>query len=925
MQRVIQYLFISLILISGKEKIKISYELALVEQPYEFNSEDREGRFEYEWMLTANPGTGKVPEGIRKAELDFSRLIEARTAHLRNQALDITLAGPVNVGGRTRAVAFDVQDESVILAGGVSGGIWKSTDGGATWSRKSNPENRNSVTALVQDVRPGHQDTWYHGTGEIHGSARSKAAPFRGNGIYKSTDNGENWNPIESTQDSSPAIFNSQFQYIWDIEVNDANATNDEILVAAYGGILRSPDGGNTWIVELGQKLFNLPGSVNLNESDAPFYTSIEKTSDGVFLATLSTFSSQGRGTISPQAGIYLSPNGDDWYDITPFTPESEYRRIVIGHAPSNPETCFFLGEADSPFLLRCDITFMGSSAVNTKWTDLTQNLPGIVEPVAGFDAQKSFNMVVKVHPEDPNTVFIGGTNLYRSTDGFSSTSNTKWIGGYNPVNDISIYPNHHPDQHDVLFYPSDANRMLSASDGGLILTPDSRADSVFWTARNNGYVTSQFYSVALSKQAGDDFILGGMQDNGTDISDGNVEWRDLFGGDGSYVATTPDKQFWVTSFQNSQIYILTLNTDLAVTSFARVDPQGAGQTEDQRYLFINPYILDPTNPNRMFLAGGEYLYLNENVSQVPGGSKDPTSIGWNRIDASFLTKGVITVLDISMDGEVLFFGTSLGRFFRVDRAKNFLNLSLTELTTSAFPANAFVSGISVNPDNSDHILVTFSNYEIPSIFLSTNKGQTFTDISGNLEQHPDGSGDGASIRWAEIVPTNSGNLYLVGSSTGLYSTETADGSSTVWMKESANSIGSAVITMMDYRPADGKLAIATHGTGVFTTTIDNFKQVTTSGKIQEGFNLLAAHPNPFNSLTKIQYTIPEAGTVKIDIYASDGEHITTPLWAHQFAGRNIITWDGTNNSGIDVANGVYFYRVRYKTFTKSGRLILRK
>jgi len=215
-----------------------------------------------------------VPANIRQRELQFSKSIFDQTKRFRRQDLDIQSIGPVNVGGRTRAIALDVRDESIILAGGVSGGIWKSTNGGVTWTRKSNPQNRNSVTCIIQDTRPGREDTWYHGTGELVGnSARGGNAPFRGDGIYKSTDNGETWDVIPSTVDSDPSVFNSQFQYIWDIEINDLNLMQDEVIVAAFGGILKSLDGGDTWSVELGQELFNLPPGGDLNQVNASFFS----------------------------------------------------------------------------------------------------------------------------------------------------------------------------------------------------------------------------------------------------------------------------------------------------------------------------------------------------------------------------------------------------------------------------------------------------------------------------------------------------------------------------------------------------------------------------------------------------------------------------------------------------------------------------
>ena len=83
-------------------------------------------------------------------------------------------AGPIDVGGRTRALAVDVTNPNTILAGGVSGGMWKSTDKGATWQMKSTTSQVLSVTSLAQDPRPGNTNTWYYASGEYRGSANDR-------------------------------------------------------------------------------------------------------------------------------------------------------------------------------------------------------------------------------------------------------------------------------------------------------------------------------------------------------------------------------------------------------------------------------------------------------------------------------------------------------------------------------------------------------------------------------------------------------------------------------------------------------------------------------------------------------------------------------------------------------------------------------
>ncbi|MDE0472015.1 MAG: flagellar basal body rod modification protein, partial [Ekhidna sp.] len=750
----------------------IIYEGRSAEIP---DGEDLMGRLEYEKRLAADPSTGEIPVGIQRAELDFTKISQIN-ARSRGADLSYESAGPFNVGGRTRAVAFDVRDEDVILAGGVSGGMWKSTNGGRTWVRKSHPENRNSITCLVQDTRSGKEDTWYHGTGELVGnSAKGGGAVFRGDGIYKSTDNGESWNPISSTQDADPNVFNSQFQYIWSIVINPNNLEEDEIFIAAFGGILRSLDGGDTWEVELGQELFNLADSVNLNNVSASQYTSVSRSLNGIFYATLSTVSHGGDS--SPDAGIFISIDGDNWQSITPFTSDSRYRRIVVGHSESNPGISYFLIDANPPRILRQTLTPTDAGAVVNFSFGETPDFEG---ELGSFNTQGSYNMMIKVHPEDPNIVFAGGRNLYRSTDGFSTGQNTKWIGGYDPGGGVDIYPNHHPDQHDLLFYPSAPDKILSASDGGLRVSNDGIADSVVWRSLNNGFITSQFYAIAQSKTADSPVLIGGMQDNGTDVLNSlGVNWKGVVGGDGGYAATTKNDLLWYASSQNGRTYRITFDSDFEITSYGRVDPGELVTASGSSLLFINPFILDPNNQNRMFYAGGSQLYFNANMAQIPGGARNAPSLGWEQVTDDEIASGGVSAFGFSSDSKQLYFGTTRGQLFRLDNADDQLNFSVVDIFGSLLPEDGYVSSIAVDPEDGNHFLVIFSNYNIPSIFESKDGGKSFRDVSGSLEENPDGTGSGPSIRWGEIIPTSNGSLYAVGTSTGLYMTESLSESST--------------------------------------------------------------------------------------------------------------------------------------------------
>jgi len=907
-------------------QVKYEYEVFIPsEESIEIGREDLQGRLEYEQMLLTDPKTGELPINIYNKEIQFSQKMDIEFSSARTEQLEYESLGPVNVGGRTRAIAFDIRNENTILAGGVSGGVFKSTDGGITWERKSDPENRNSVTCIVQDVRPGKQNIWYHGTGEIIGnSARGGQAPFRGNGIYKSVDNGETWNPIESTQDSEPHVFNSQFQYIWNIVVNPNNPSEDELLVAAFGGILRSTDGGDTWEVVLGQKLFDLEDDVNLNEINTSFFTSLELSPDGYYYAALSTFSSPEGD--SPDGGIYVSLDGLNWMDINPLPSTSQYRRIVIGINESNPKTTYYLIDRSPVSLYSVTINDIVDGNADFSFTNLTENVPNFGGDLGDFDTQNSYNMLIRIHPENERIIFLGGTNLYRSLDGFTSTNNSKWIGGYTPEGGSGTYPNHHPDQHNLLFYPSNPNQIISTNDGGIRLSFDATADSVRWTSLNNGFVSSQFYTIAQSKVRGSSLVIGGMQDNGTDIRRNNFtnQWRGIIGGDGSYVATTDDDNYWFASFQQGQTFRIRLNDNLSTIGFSRIDPANLVSEARGSFLFINPYVIDPVNQNRVIFLGGNAIYLNENVSQIPTGTQEPSNLGWSVIEGTFDRNLSYTALAISNDGKVAYAGTSRGRIFKISNIDQPIG---HETEFVGFPVNedAYVSCIAVNPEDSDHILVIYSNYNIPSIFESLDGGNSFVEISGNMEENPDGSGNGPSIRWAEVVPLNSGIQYFIGTSIGLYATKQSDGLNTIWEKQASDLIGSSVVTMMDYRLSDGSLVIATHGNGVFRSFVDDYKEISPDQPDVNSFNLVNAFPNPFNEETRIQYELPKTGDVKIDVHSSTGRLIKTILMDNQFAGRNSVVFNGRGIFGNSLSNGIYYVVIHYDGQVKSSRVILRR
>ena len=185
-------------------------------------------------------------------------------------------------------------NENILFAGGASGGMFRSTDGGMSWSMTTHPNQLHNVTCVSQDTRPGKENTWYFGSGELRGSSASGGeAYYQGNGIYKSIDGGLSWDSLSSTATNTPHSFDNDFDFIWNIVTDPSNDSMDVIYAATYGSIYRSADGGASW-------------SKSINGGNA-YHNNVAITSNGVVYATLSSDgSSSGRG-------IWRSDDGINW------------------------------------------------------------------------------------------------------------------------------------------------------------------------------------------------------------------------------------------------------------------------------------------------------------------------------------------------------------------------------------------------------------------------------------------------------------------------------------------------------------------------------------------------------------------------------------------------------------------------------------
>ncbi len=858
--------------------------------------ENAQSRSVWEIQRLADPATTRIPDYMRQKELMFARTLP-QSGDIARQVAFVN-RGPYFLGGRTRAFAVDVTNEQRLLAGSPSGGMWLSVNGGQNWQMTTINSALKNVTCLAQDTRPGYADTWYYGSGEAYGaSASGGGAYYLGDGVFKSTDGGLTWNQLSATALGNPNTFSSAWQLVWNIAVDPSAPAGTEVVYAAtYGAIARSADGGTTWTnVRAGQS----------------YFTDVQVSATGVVYATLSS-----DGT---QKGIWRSTDGTTFTNITPAGFPLTYDRIVIGINPSNEDEVYFLahtpgsgkatfdwqGEPEYNSFYRYTYLSGDGAGSNGNWENLSQNLPNLPGQFEKWQVQGSYDMVVKVHPTQSNIVFIGGTNLYRSTTAFNDSVNTTMIGGYLPGSALPViasYQDHHPDQHVITFLPSNPNVMLNANDGGVFRTDDVLASTVDWTPLNNGYLTSMFYTVALDHGvSADPQIVAGAQDNGTwwtNSTDPQAVWKFPRSGDGSYCAIEEGSGAYYFSIQNGKMQRAFMDASGNVTSYARIDPIGG-----EKYQFINPFTLDPNNNDIMYLAGGKYLWRNDDLSGIPMVNNwDSISTNWVQWTDSVPVQNVYitAVTACNNPANRVYYGTSKQKIFRVDNA-NVGTPAPVDITATIMPSGGNVSCIAADPSDGDKVLAVFSNYNVYSIFYSIDGGLNWEKSAGNLEFNTAGTGNAPSVRWVAILPVSDGTVYLAATSIGLFATDTLQGLTTVWYQLSPNGIGNSVCDMIDVRESDGLVAVATHANGIFSANISSVQDIISGTKdFIKNQALLELFPNPAENYLNIRV---KDGNDYSSIYLLDecGRVIRT----HKLHGPT-YTMDVS-----DLATGLYYLSVQ--------------
>lgn len=772
-----------------------------------------EARARWEYDFLKDPATGRLPPNaatIPKAVLRANP--RAKNAPQRIES--IVKRGPGNLGGRTRAVAFDRADTAgqTMLAGGVSSGLFRSENRGLDWVKVSAQDEIHSVTALAQDPRRPH--IWYYGTGELSGnSASAVGAYYHGDGVWRSEDGGRSWSPIAGTRGDNPETVDP-LDFISTLAVHPV--TSDLYISSPYGIYRIRPNQ-------------NEPEQVLTAATPGLWATDMHdvliRPDGGALYAVINPVNGN-------QKRIYRSISGDltTWEPIAmPATwPALTGRTVLALDSTNNLLYALVINnhfndcESGDAGEIKPEAGLFRLDIASGTWTDLTGNLPNTGDCLTGYIAFSSYggyNLSLDIDPNNPNRIFLGGINLWVSEDGFRSNTATRNIGGYNFGADPQ-HTGHHPDLHTVTFDPVNPDIIISGSDGG-VHAGNLNTHPIVWENLNNNYITFQYYHVALSPRAADPRAIGGTQDNGTSAVLDGTEHITLFGGDGVSVGLSDyqevDGQEIINAylgFQNGNIFRVNSLEETYI-----LPEQATGS------IFITYFHLDPDNTEHLYYAALNRLFVTNQASTVDQDSwREMTTLS-EAVGPSFNIRSMATTRGPYTPESLLFVGTHFGQLFRVTDPANPEGPAAVEKITLP-KQGAMISSIALNPNNHNEALVTLSNYNSPSVYYSNNAAAatpTWTLIEGNIAE--------LSFRASAIVNDREGTLYLVGTNAGLWSARTLNGENTQWQRESVALVGSAVVSQLALRPIDNTLLIGTHGNGMlqatFTTETPRFSEQT--------------------------------------------------------------------------------------------------
>ena len=631
--------------------------------------------------------------------------------------------GPYNIGGRINCIAIHPENENTILCGTAGGGVYRTNDGGDTWSPITDDLSHLPIGDVVFD--PTDPNTIYVGTGDVN----IGGTVHIGNGIYKSVDSGETWEYLGL----------SESRIISKIAINPEDPT--EIFVGTMGvpfernedrGLYRTNDGGETWT----QVLYISDDSGIIDLVMNP------ENPDVLYTANWNRIRTNLESEVSgPDAGIYKTEDGGEtWTLLTNGLPSGDLSRIGLQLWEGDPDKVFVVVvDADSNLggVYKSDDAGESFETLN-----ISEEMLGMYSGFGWYFAK------IAINPADEDEISILGVDLYTTQDGGDN-----WVMSAPEWWTYEV----HADKHDLEYTPS--GNILLATDGGLY---KCAGDFENWEDIDD-IPNTQFYRVAADPfQEG--LIYGGAQDNGTNRNSLGIpeEWERVFGGDGFTPIpdhTNPSYLYFTTQRGNFYFY------DFEFEIFIELSES---LPSDLRTNWDSPIVMDP-NDHTVLYTGRDRIFKMENApfgvwDEISDALVDPSDEFYDR-------RNVSTIGQSAINSDLLYAGTSDGKVWRtLNDGENWQEI------TEGLPT-FYVTSISASPENENEVTVTLSGYrendDTPHIYRSFDNGTTWESIAGDLPIMP-----------INDVIHFSQDVFFIATDNGVYYTEN-DGEN--WLRAGNN------------------------------------------------------------------------------------------------------------------------------------------
>nr|WP_294905715.1 hypothetical protein [uncultured Lacibacter sp.] len=780
--------------------------------------------------------------------------------------------GPGTMSGRITDIVGVNADGKTLYIGTAGGGIWKSTNAGASFKPVFDKYIQ-SIGALAIDQK--NPKTIYAGTGE----SNMRNSVSVGDGMYKTTDGGDNW--VKIGLDST--------EHISRIIVDPANSS--VIYVAAPGplwsnskhrGLYKSTDAGKTWetILYINEKAGVADVEIDPSNSNILYATTWE------FRRLPYAFNSGGSGS-----GIYKSTDaGKTWKELSNGLPKKPFGRVAIALAPSSPKNLWAIVESENTGL------YISADAGETwKQQSATSNI-----------TQRPFYFsTLEVDPKDPKRVYRPAFSFSYSSDGGYSFADASNDGGWV-----------HSDHHALWINPNNTNVMYVGTDGGVYFSLDRGAT---WKFCNNLPV-GQFYHVSVDEQE-PYRIYGGLQDNGSwyapSAAPGGVlngDWKSLFGGDGFWTQPDPfDPDIAYAEAQGGTMSRVNIKTNASVT----IKPQAVQGEESLRFNWNTPIVTGAKNKKNLY-TGAQYLYkstdkgsnwvrISPDLTTNDKRKQEQEKSGGVTMDVTSAENHctIFTIAESPLDENIIWVGTDDGNLqVTTDAGKTWTNVT-ANYSAAGIPKQTWVSSIEPSRFDRNKVYATFDNHMYGDhktyIAVSTDLGKTWKRFDSK-------EFTGFAHKIKEDIVNNS--LLFAGTEMGLFASVN-DGAD--WFRMKNNIPWYTLVRDIKIQEQTNDLVLATHGRGIIVieditpmrtitpavaandVVMLNNKPVTlTMGKYSGQFpNSSGDWNGGFGTvITPMQYYLKErANTIQMEIYDKEGK-LVQKLSPSNRKGYNKVIWN---------------------------------